>query len=66
MQLSPCPQVVKYTILYALMIAMLAALIVLRKLMLLFTMIGLKLNVYFTAVVFRDRITLNCQICKNI
>ncbi|KIL69738.1 glycosyltransferase family 48 protein [Amanita muscaria Koide BX008] len=39
--------VVKYTVLYALMIAMLAALIVLP-------------------VLFRDHITLNCQLCKNI
>jgi 1,3-beta-glucan synthase len=39
--------VIKYTILYALMIAMLAALLVLP-------------------VVFRNRVTFNCQICKNI
>ena len=57
-------QVVKYTLVYIIVVALLASLIVLRKCytqscqMLVLTVVA--------AALFRDMITFNCTVCQNI
>ncbi len=59
-------QVVKYSLVYIIVIAFLAALIVLRTCVPPVGAVNQLSDVRFTAALFRDRITFKCTVCQNI